>query len=100
MKKLLVKYAWQKDAELLKQLFQMTGESEREGDMVVRKAMQMQDPEKRARMLESAINFYGKSKTGAFQKEICTDEVRLVRETERAFASSADSIASCACRWT
>lgn len=91
------------DAQLLRQILQVTGEKEREGDLAgtvsvppnksftcadsvvlralgaVRRALMVADPEKKARMLGQAIDLYDKSKNGAFQKECCNDEVRLLR---------------------
>lgn len=106
--KLLVKYAWQKDPDLLRQIFQFTGEVEREGDLAVRKALLMADPEKKARMLTYAIEgtsfllpldlahnqgffvVYEKSKNAGFQKSICLDEVRLLRLQMDLETASAD----------
>ena len=77
--KLMKKYARSQDPQLLRSILQFVKDEDGQGDFAVHKALAASVPEQRARMLTAAADYYGKSKTGGFQREMCLDEVKLIR---------------------
>jgi hypothetical protein len=77
--KLMIKYARSQDPQLLRSLLQHERDEESQGDFAVRRALGAAVPEQRARMLSTAADYYGKDKTCSFQKDMCADEVKLIR---------------------